>query len=206
MAKSRLRCPSQDDLPWRSHCTPSWCLVPGLSLSRLLAGHHVADSARRHRPWSTLSAIHRLLAQSPGLALHPCGSLRKPAEALCQFGRDCGLIIASGGSHRQHGCLWPDALSAVVVLGPVGFCLLGTCMVTMALFAGSSSVRAIGIITALACLLMAFVARSWAPRFSRSISWACSSPPGSCPRSPSRCRSTSWRGIWAHSTHDTFSP
>ena len=37
----------------------------------------------------------------------------------------------------------------------VGFCLVATCMVTMALFAGSTSVRAIGVITALACLLMA---------------------------------------------------
>jgi len=38
-------------------------------------------------------------------------------------------------------------------------------MVTLALFSGSKSVRTIGVITAVACLLMAIVARSSAPRF-----------------------------------------
>ena len=47
----------------------------------------------------------------------------------------------------------------------VGFCLLGICMVTTALFAGPAAVRAVSISIALVSFLMAIVARSWSPRF-----------------------------------------
>ena len=140
------------------------CLVTGLSVSRLLAGHRVADGARRHRPWSTLSAVHRLLAQTQAWRF----ILADPYENLLIRFVNSAVIAASSsflavltGSMVVYGLTrfrrsWSWA--------SVGFCLLATCMMAMALFAGSTSVRAIGVITAVACLLMALMARGWGPR------------------------------------------